>query len=402
MAVVKLEPQGREPSARRRGAEHRLAGQMPPPTPGEALPGSGPPRGRSHGLIQGAFDAIWLVDQGGRILDASDAASSMYGHSLDELLHMGIADLEALEAGPDILARLARVIREGPDRFHATHRRRDGSVFPVEVSMMALPDGTRLVITVRDETERQRTRTFEQASLMELERLVEERTAQVRQLAMEATLADERERQAIASDLHDDLGQLLLVAKLKLEALAKAVPGSDSKPLITELGSLLGEASRTVRSLTSQLSPPVLNTLGLLPALHHLTKEMEDNFGLVVKLEDEGPPVLAPFPQATLLFRAIRELLINVVKHAGSKEALVRVSSQDGFLVLSVEDQGIGLQGLDTVLGMSRGFGLRHIRERLLQLGGALAVEALPGGGTRVSLTVPLPATLESTLEARP
>jgi len=211
----------------------------------------------------------------------------------------------------------------------------------------------------------------------------------LRHLAIQTTLAEERERQAIARDLHDGLGQLLHIAKIKLDALAKQLPAPAAQTG-EELDALLADASRMARSLTSQLSPPVLNKLGLSHALHWLADEVQRQYGLRVAITQEGAlPPLAP-ALASILFRAARELLINVAKHAGADRANLDLSVSDGILTLSVDDAGVGMaQGAES-LGNNQGFGLASIRERLTYLGGQTEISGQAGAGFHVTLRLPL------------
>ena len=222
-----------------------------------------------------------------------------------------------------------------------------------------------------------------------LERLVAERTEQLRRLATEATLAEERERQAIARDLHDDLGQMLHVVRIKLDSLMRTVAEEARDPLC-EVVALIGEASRMVRSLTSQLSPPVLTELGLVPALGWLAEEMERSYGLRVEIEDDGAPKALSPAQAAILFRAVRELLINVAKHAGVRRARVAARSVAGQLALTVADDGIGIADIEEVLSARHGFGLASVRERVVFLGGSMEIRAAAGDGATVMLNMPL------------
>lgn len=240
----------------------------------------------------------------------------------------------------------------------------------------------------RDITERKQV---EQALLEahdQMERRVAERTEQLRRLGIEKALAEDGERQAIARDLHDGLGQLLHVAKIKLEAIGKQLPVGEAA---TEaLAALLAEASRQVRSLTTQLSPPVLHKLGLLHALHWLGEELDRLYGLKVEVSSVGPWSPLTPAQANILFRSARELLINAAKHSGSKQARLAVMVTASQLILSVEDDGIGMAGLPETLNATQGFGLASIRERLAYLGGSSEIVATPGEGLRVTLRMPL------------
>jgi len=214
--------------------------------------------------------------------------------------------------------------------------------------------------------------------------------ADLRQLAVEATLAEERERRAIAADLHDSLGQTLHVTRIKLGTLVKGLPdGHAYDALVGDLNDLLTEASRMVRSLTSQLSPPALRDFGLVPALSWLAEEIHRTYGLTVTLEDDGAPKPLTQAQAAILFRAVRELLINVSKHASVDSARISVRASDGRLFLSVADKGIGMGDWQAVMSARKGFGLASVRERILFLKGVMDVQAHPGGGTVVVLEMP-------------
>lgn len=238
--------------------------------------------------------------------------------------------------------------------------------------------------------EREKASLALQAAYGELEDRVVERTRQLRQLAVDATLAEERERRAIARDLHDDLGQILHVAKIKLDALIRKVPADTAGALGRELDRLISSASARVRSLTSQLSPPVLHTMGLVPALAWLAEEMERSYGLIVEVEDDGRPKPLTPAQSAILFRAVRELLINVSKHAGTAFARVEAAVDGDFLVLRVEDEGTGIGDVGKALSGHRGYGLASVRERITFLSGAMDIRANPGEGVTVSLRMPL------------
>lgn len=246
--------------------------------------------------------------------------------------------------------------------------------------------------------EREKAAVALQAAYDQLEQRVIERTRQLRQLAVDTTLAEERERQAIARDLHDDLGQILHVAKIKLSSLAKRDAG-DIGPSVRELNRLIADASARVRSLTSQLSPPVLETMGLIPALSWLAEELERSYGLLVDMEDDGLPKPLTQAQAAILFRAVRELLINVAKHAGTSFARVSAQADGGTLILKVEDEGAGIDELHQAQAWQSGYGLTSVRERITFLNGTMEIRATPGEGTTVMLRMPLEGSLAPSSE---
>jgi PAS domain S-box-containing protein len=248
----------------------------------------------------------------------------------------------------------------------------------------------RMVGAITDITGRKEAELTRIAAQERLEALVQERTKQVRHLAAVATLAEDRERRAIAHDLHDGLGQLLHVARLKLDTLAKGTsPTAPAGDRVAELRGLLNEGSKLVRSLTSQLSPPVLETLGLVPALSWLAEDLEQTYGLVVTVQGPCEPLSLSPVQGTVLFRAVRELLINVAKHAGVKAADLRLDAREGWLVLEVQDRGPGVADLQALVQGGKGFGLKAIQKRILDFGGDISFQSQPGEGTTVALRIP-------------
>lgn len=245
----------------------------------------------------------------------------------------------------------------------------------------------------RDITDRRNAEQALRRANDELELRVIERTEQLRTLTIETTLAEERERLAIARDLHDDLGQLLHVAKFKLDMLVRTLPAG-SLPQLAELDALLGDASRQVRSLTSQLTPPVLRNLGLPAALRWLGEELGRLYGLQIACQVAELPAgtVLSAAQASIMFRTARELLINVHKHAATENAVVALTLDDGVLQLVVADSGVGTESPKAALARSDTFGLLSIRERVLYLGGSTEIETAAGRGMRVTIRMPVGA----------
>lgn len=206
----------------------------------------------------------------------------------------------------------------------------------------------------------------------------------LRKAASEASLAEHRERRKLASDLHDDVGQLLSLVSFKLRAITDAVT-DERHAQLQELWRLLAAARSRVTSLSFQLSPPPLKDVGLLAAAHWLAEDLKGSYGLEVSIEAREELALEE-PARVTLFRALRELLINVKKHAEVDRARVRIWHEGPMVRLAVEDEGIGFGEKANLSG----FGLLALRERLGQLGGSLSIEAGSGGvGSRVVASVP-------------
>jgi len=225
-----------------------------------------------------------------------------------------------------------------------------------------------------------------------LEEQVRLRTAQLRTLMAELGLIEERERRFLAQDLHDGLGQVLAIVKIKLTSLEGSERRGTLKGPLKEIEELIDQSNRSVRSLMQQLSPPVLETLGLIPALEWLAEEMERSYGLSVRIDVEGTPPILEEPARTTTFRVLRELLINVAKHAGTNLAQINCQQgSDGWLTLSVTDQGKGFDYEKALSGsrVESGFGLVSARERIEFVGGKMNVDTQPGYGATVSISFP-------------
>ena len=234
---------------------------------------------------------------------------------------------------------------------------------------------------------RQLNETLEQRVAQRTE-LAEGRAKQLQALSMELIEVEEQERQRIAELLHDDLQQVLAAARMQLQAACETIP---PEPMLEGVEQLLVESIRKSRRLSHELSPAVLHHSGLVAAMQWLARQMKDQFGLQVQLESDGAHELESSPLRVFLFRAVQELLFNVVKHAGVKTAQVVLSSSGSSLAMTVSDQGQGFSPdiLDSYTE-PRGFGLLSIRERARYIGGNLVVESAPGKGSRFALTVPI------------
>ncbi len=229
-------------------------------------------------------------------------------------------------------------------------------------------------------------------SVQELKLEIQRRTAaedQLRRLSLELTRAEQRERQRLARVLHDGLQQLLVAAQLRTGWLARATDPRVQEST-QELRNLLQQAIAASRSLTVELSPPELQTSGLRPALDWLARWMAETHQLTVEVRGNADQQPANDAVTTFVFQAVRELLFNIVKHAGVKCATVDVSAADGQLRITVSDAGRGFDPTHVEMSSSNGFGLPSIRQRLEFMGGKLDVDSVPGHGSRFTLLLPL------------
>lgn len=236
-----------------------------------------------------------------------------------------------------------------------------------------------------------------------LERRVQERTVdlsravqalagqseQLRALTTELALAEQRERRRLAEVLHDGLQQLLVAATIRLDQLRRT-KGLDVAEACGELSHLLHEAIACSRSLTGELSPPILHAGGFRAGLEWLVRWMAEKHHLRVDLTVDRRAVPDSEAMTVLLFQSVRELLFNVVKHAQAQSARVEVGQQDGRIRIEVSDQGVGFDQGRVPPMASGGLGLTSIWQRLQFLGGWMEVVSAPGQGSRFTLIAPL------------
>jgi len=231
------------------------------------------------------------------------------------------------------------------------------------------------------------TETLEQR-VSERTQLAEARAGQLRSLAVELVEAEERERRRISGILHDDLQQLLASAKLQLEVARQGLPASAE---LEQVERMLKDSISKSRYLSHELSPPVLYHSGLSAAMGWLVRQMADQFGLDVQMDMKAEDAFDDTSLKVFLFRAVQELLFNVVKHAGVKRACVLISESESKLVITISDEGRGFnpEVLDSSAEKA-GLGLLSLRERARSVGGTLMIDSAPGRGSRFVLSVPV------------
>lgn len=214
----------------------------------------------------------------------------------------------------------------------------------------------------------------------------------LRSLATELNLTEQRERRQIALELHDYLAQHLVVCRYQLsQGLQTPELNTGLKTALVKADELLGESLAYTRSLVAQLSPHVLHEYGLIKALQSLGDHMSTQ-GLTVKVETDREHIALPEDHAVLLYQSVRELLFNILKHAGVNQAVVTVEMVPPMNVqITVADRGNGFSPVSEkpeVTSTGR-FGLFSIYERMLVIGGKLDIDSKIGQGTRVTLTLP-------------
>lgn len=207
-------------------------------------------------------------------------------------------------------------------------------------------------------------------------------------LAAKLVSAQEEERRRIAHRLHDELGGALTAVKMDLELLAREASSEGLQPRLRENARLLGEVLAQARELSHSLRPPLLEELGLGPALRALGERFAEAGEFEVELELEEPGRLPPEVEG-LIYRAAQEALTNAAKHAQARRVILRLERAKGRLRLEVKDDGRGFDPRAVFQG-GGGLGLQGMREQAILAGGSLRIESKAGRGTRVTLELPL------------
>jgi DNA-binding NarL/FixJ family response regulator/signal transduction histidine kinase len=289
---------------------------------------------------------------------------------------------------------------------------KDGQVLWASVTATLIRDDRgrplRTIAVVQDVTDRKRVaealrqlnETLEQR-VAQRTALVQRRNEQLRRLAAELSSAEQRERKRIALTLHDHLQQILVAAKYGIHHLKQETDDSPLAETAERVDQLIQQSLDASRSLTVELSPPVLYDRGLGAALEWLARHFREQHGLEVAVEVDPEVRLGNVNVEAFLLQAVRELLFNVVKHAGTNEASVRLARAEEYVTITVEDRGEGCppEKVASYVETETGFGLFNIQQRLDLLGGRCEVETAPGRGFRISLHAPVAGTeLETSL----
>ena len=230
---------------------------------------------------------------------------------------------------------------------------------------------------------------------------LEAKDAVRRQLLGRLIAAHEEERRYIAREIHDELGQLLTGLSLNLKLCQQAMPDDPGEAAdhLARANALIGETIDQSHRLIADLRPPVLDDFGLIPALQEELDQRLTPAGIAAGLDADGDAAGLPPEIATAAFRIAQEAITNVICHASARQVCVQVQRTATALVMTIEDDGIGLpdEALDCASGGRQAFGILGMQERAEALGGRLEVTRREPGGTRVALWLPLVRKRRST-----
>lgn len=337
---------------------------------------------RYRQLVQNSADGILLHDEAGRLVDVSEKTAETLGYRREELLCMSMFQVER-DQPADVHRQIwTRMRPEQSVTLEGSFQKRDGSQYPVEMRMAKFRgwNGQPLILSIaRDITERKAN-----------EAVMLEHQVQLRHLASQLTLTEEQQRRELAVELHDGIGQELAMARLRLQSYLSAPEGAKSPHHLDHAIKYVQQAMGRVHALTFDLSPPTLHELGLPAALRSLGRRFQEDHGIRFEYAQSGDETPLPKELEVLLYRTVRELAMNVVKHAKARTLLVGLHNTPSEVRIMVRDDGIGLDLSHKRSGTSvtGGFGLFSVRERLSSVEGTLELDN--DGGTVATIIVPL------------
>jgi len=325
-------------------------------------------------LFDHAPDGILVVNSRGLIEDANPRAEELFGYTVEELRDSAVEVLVPDESRGRHVENRDRYWREPMTRsmgmgMELAARRKDGTQFPVEISLstMQTESGMVTLATVRDMTHRKRLRDFGAAALR----------------------AAEGVRMEIARDLHDDTAQQLSAHLIHLRLLENAASEETRKEQVELLREGLQETVATVRRIARGLRPPELEDAGLKAAIQAHARILRESRGLPIEVDVEPVEPALDSDGLLVLYRIIQEALTNVARHADASQARVRLRREGGMVVAEVLDDGVGFPAQRTLVD-GHGLGLMGMQERAAMVGGDLTVDSVSGQGTTVSVRIPV------------
>lgn len=309
------------------------------------------------------------------------------------LIHLADREMNRLDGEKlEILETAALQLGTAIDRVRAEQALKDAN----EQLEKRVADRTAMLSRAKNnlQTEVEKRKMYEQELLGLQQRL--------RELSSRLIQTEARERRRIATEIHDRIGQTLAVIKMQLGAIQAEFDVADLRGNIESIREMVSQTISDVRTLTFELSPPILYELGLKAALEWFAESVRKRSGLLVEVEIVGNDRVLDADGRVFLFRTCSELVVNVVKHADAKQASVHILIEEGRITARVVDDGIGFDPtiLDSGFDPSeRGFGLFSIREQLTYYGGSHRIDSNPNRGSVVKIQLPLKMATQSTEE---
>ena len=346
---------------------------------------------RQKVILELAPVAIWVIE-GERIVFANRACIELFGTDIpDDLVGRSIYKLLGIDSQASVRQTVARTLESGlpVTAENQTIVRFDGGLRDVDIALAALPDHGQTVfqMALTDITTKSRESRELEMSRREL-----------RELSASLVDAREEERRRIAREMHDELGQRLTALQMELSSLRALVPSPSANVRIQAMLAMVDETVASVRRISTELRPLMLDDLGLNAAIEWLAQDWSERTGIRVATDLGEQEPEAGASAAIAVFRMVQEALTNVVRHARASRVLIRMRQRSEELELSVQDDGVGFA--EPSIHRTGSHGLLGIRERAYMLGGHLEIANAASGGARLTVRLPLRAAGNALPEA--
>ncbi|MBP6686573.1 MAG: PAS domain S-box protein [Lacibacter sp.] len=330
-------------------------------------------------LVEQATDGIFIANHTGKFIIVNSAAVKLSQYSSEELAKLTIYDLADHEELKDNPFRFDEMKSEQGARSERRLKRKDGSLIEIEINAKFLSDG-RFLAFIRDITERKKAENELNSSYKA-----------IRKLTSHLQNAREEERTHIAREIHDELGQQLTVLKMDISWLNKKIKQLDNSALTDKIGEvvqMLNDTVNTVRRISSDLRPVLLDDLGLAAAIEwHLT-EFGKRSEIITEFITLDSKIEIPRATATGLFRIYQESITNIARHAEASEVIVELFVENNVITLAISDNGKGFDV--TGIGKKKTLGVLGMQERTVMLGGSFRIKRNPEKGMKVEVHVPV------------
>ncbi len=331
-------------------------------------------------------DAVTTINLKGEITYTSPKTLEIYGFD-DHSKIIGKNAIKAIvpEQRDTAGKAMALVLKKGMIKdVELKFTKNDGTEFTGELSASLIKNDKgepiEIIIITKDITDRKKT-----------ENEIIDYQKKLKFLNMELRSVEEKERRKIAVNIHDVLGQTLSITHIKLSSLSNIHLPTKAKKIITESAEMIHSAITESRSLTYNLSPPILYELGLLPAIKQRLEKIEEKFDIKTKFESSETKLNINNDIRILIYRIISELLINIIKHANADLIEVKINKDQKYYYFSVIDNGIGFKYQPkAILTRKGGFGLFNTIERLDSIQGKLIINSKKRKGTKALVIIPI------------
>ena len=330
-------------------------------------------------LVEQATDGIFIADHTGKFVIVNSAAVKLSKYTEEELANLTIYDLadpEEIKTNP---FRFEEMKSEQGARSERKLKRKDGSILDIEINAKFLSDG-RFLAFIRDITERKKAEDELNSSYKA-----------IRKLTSHLQNAREEERTHIAREIHDELGQQLTVLKMDVSWLNKKIKQLENQQLndkAAEIVQMLNDTVNTVRRISSDLRPVLLDDLGLAAAIEWHLMEFGKRSGIKTEFFTLESAIEIPRAIATGLFRIYQESITNIARHAEATEVMVELFVEDKVVTMAISDNGKGFDV--TNIGRKKTLGVLGMQERTVMMGGTFRIKRNPAKGMKVEVQVPV------------